>query len=90
MEIYFLRHASPEENGQVRRCLGRVLDVPLSEQGRQETEAVREKLSGTVFDRICVSPLLRARQTAEILCPGCAQTVLPELTEVSGGVWDGM
>ncbi len=64
-QIYFIRHgiaADPEayENDQER---------PLTAQGRAKTKAVAQQLKalGLVFDEILTSPLVRARQTAEIL-----------------------
>lgn len=90
MEVYLLRHACPEEPGQERLCLGQKLDVPLSSQGKRECRELARRLSGLTFERVYVSPLRRARETAELLCPGKEQIVVPELTEVSGGVWDGM
>jgi phosphohistidine phosphatase len=65
MQIYLIRHgiaADPEayENDQER---------PLTAKGHTKTEAVAQQLKalGLVFDEILTSPLVRARQTAEIL-----------------------
>lgn len=64
MEIYFLRHADaaaaagiPDE------------ERPLSEEGRRAMQkaAIGMKRLGLKFDLILTSPLLRARQTAEIV-----------------------
>ena len=90
MEIYLLRHACPEEPGQARLCLGQKLDVPISSEGKRECRELAQKLHGLAFDHVYVSPLRRARETADVLCPREEQIVVPELTEVSGGVWDGM
>ncbi|MBW4614785.1 MAG: phosphohistidine phosphatase SixA [Desmonostoc vinosum HA7617-LM4] len=65
MELYLIRHgiAEERENGikdEERR---------LTKEGRQKTEKVVQKLVklGLKFDLILTSPLVRARQTAEIL-----------------------
>ena len=58
MELYFLRHGDAVPDGA----------RPLSERGRAEVRQVLERLHETGFaaDSILTSPLLRARQTADI------------------------
>jgi phosphohistidine phosphatase len=59
MELYFLRHGDAEVGG----------ERPLSDRGREEMEAVAARLKRLELglDVIYTSPLLRAKQTAEIV-----------------------
>ena len=61
MKIVLLRHGKPTRSD---IWLGR-LDVPLSEEGKKEVEAIAKKFEGIKI--IYTSPLLRAKQTAEII-----------------------
>jgi phosphohistidine phosphatase len=65
LEIYLIRHgiAAPAQGYDSDR------DRPLTDEGKQKTKKVAQRLSklGLKFDLILTSPLVRARQTAEIL-----------------------
>ncbi len=87
--FWLIRHAEPDFGGE-RVCLGRKLDVPLSARGREQAVALAERLRFKKLDEIYISPLLRAIQTADALLQQCPRLIAPELTEVSGGEWDGM
>jgi phosphohistidine phosphatase len=65
MDVYFFRHGDAEPGAGVGSDEAR----PLTERGRQETRAVAEALlrAGVQPDAIFTSPLVRARQTADIL-----------------------
>ena len=76
--IYLIRHARPARTGLL---LGR-LDEPLS------GEPIAP--SAYAVNAVYTSPLRRARATAEALFPQHAIIALDELTEISGGVWDGL
>lgn len=64
MRLYFLRHADalPGADDAVR---------PLSKLGQRQAKAVADLLvnAGVVFDAAYTSPLVRARETAEIILP---------------------
>ncbi len=64
MRLYFLRHADalPGADDAVR---------PLSKLGQRQSKAVADLLvnAGIVFDAAYTSPLVRARETAEIVLP---------------------
>ncbi|MEH2308375.1 phosphohistidine phosphatase SixA [Nostoc sp.] len=65
MELYLIRHGIAEDKG-----LGiKDEERSLTKEGRQKTEKVAQKLVklGLSFDLILTSPLVRARQTADIL-----------------------
>lgn len=65
MQLYIIRHGIAAEKTEYKNDEER----PLIEKGRQKTEKVAQRLldSGIHFDLILTSPLVRAKQTAEIL-----------------------
>ena len=66
MLIYLLRHGLTAYNAEKRYQGQR--DIPLSPAGRAQLRP-----AGFMPDVAYVSPLIRARQTAEIFFPGCPQ-----------------
>jgi phosphohistidine phosphatase len=66
VRCYFVRHGAAVDQQQSR---GSDFDRPLTEKGRQKMELVGERLQDLAIeaDTIVSSPLVRARQTAEIL-----------------------
>jgi phosphohistidine phosphatase len=69
MEIYFVRHGPAGERDEWR---GDDYERPLTEEGRQLMISVAAGLKGQNIspDLILTSPLVRARQTAEIVAQG--------------------
>ena len=72
--IYFVRHGSTDwndfvnENGKIDpKCQG-LKDLALNNHGLEQAYKLRETLKDVKFDRVLSSPLLRARQTCEIIC----------------------
>ncbi len=65
MELYLIRHGIAEE----RRPDIKDEERALTKEGRQKTEKIAQRLKklNLNFDLILTSPLVRARQTAEIL-----------------------
>jgi 2,3-bisphosphoglycerate-dependent phosphoglycerate mutase len=65
--ITFLRHG--ESVGNVEDRFQGHADFPLTEKGRAQARALadRWRIEGIKFDQCIASPLLRARQTAEII-----------------------
>lgn len=68
-------------------------DFPLTERGIAQARALAErwKAEGCTFDLCIASPLLRARQTAEILCAalGLPLELDPSWMEINIGLIDG-
>lgn len=67
---------------------GHLPDFPLSEQGIRQAHALGERLAQSPARRILTSPLLRARQTAEIIAehlPGARIEETEELIEARFG-----
>ncbi|MDH3451490.1 MAG: histidine phosphatase family protein [Gammaproteobacteria bacterium] len=85
MRIAFVRHGLTHWN-LCKRIQGRT-DVPLSDAGREQVRNWR--LPALLRPQSWhVSPLQRARETAELL--GCADAMVePRLTEMHWGDWEG-
>lgn len=66
MRIYFIRHGRTQGNLE-RRLIGRNSDFPLIEFGVRQSETLGEQLRDKDIQLMRVSPLLRAKQTGEIL-----------------------
>lgn len=64
-------------------------DVPLTDIGRQEARDAALTLHGWSLQRAYTSPLVRARETAEIVSPACGVVIDEELLEWDYGVFEG-
>jgi broad specificity phosphatase PhoE len=74
--------------------LGQRIDVELSDDGREQARALASRLVGVDVERIVASPLLRARQTAEIVAGSLRRTIATDvdgrLAEMDYGEWEGL
>ncbi len=82
MLIALIRHGMTELSEE-KRYQG-VLDTPLSARGRAALHR-----AGICPAYVYVSPMLRARQTAEILFPEAEQRVIADLREMEFGAFEG-
>ena len=89
MKLYTVRHGETEWNV-VNRVCGRS-DIPLTEVGVEQAEETAKKLKGTHIDLVLVSPMLRARQTADVLCTelGLSYETDARLLEQDYGIYEG-
>lgn len=89
--VYLVRHGVTDWN-QGKIVIGRK-DIPLNEDGRAQARKLAEELSEINFDHCYVSPLARARETAEILRAGNEAgfeiTVDERLVELFAGAVEG-
>ena len=87
--LYIMRHGRTDWNEQHR--LQGSTDIPLNEEGRRMAEKAREEYRDVHFDVCFCSPLIRARETAEILLRGRNVPVLTDdrLMEMSFGSYEG-
>lgn len=74
--------------------LGQRIDIALSADGRRQVEALSRRLAPVGFERIVASPLVRARETAEIvraLEPAGRPPIEIDqrLAEMDYGAWEG-
>lgn len=82
MKVYLLRHGMTAYN-EDKRYQG-TADIPLSPRG--EAELCEAEFSP---ETVYVSPLFRARRTAQSIFPMARQIVVPALTEMDFGVFEG-
>ena len=85
MELILIRHGTTQGNLE-KRFIG-TLDVPLAPQGEELARQVGPTLPRV--EHIYRSPLMRCRQTAQLLWPGVAMTVIDELRETDFGPFEG-
>lgn len=83
MDIYFIRHgiaADPSEYDHDR-------DRPLTAKGREKTARIAQKIReiGVNFNVILTSPLVRAKQTAQILLEVGLTNLVEEFIPLSPG-----
>ncbi|HEY4095174.1 MAG TPA: histidine phosphatase family protein [Baekduia sp.] len=88
-EILLARHAQTADNAG-GRILGR-RDPALTAVGRGQARALGASLSGEGVRALWTSPLLRARQTAEVVgaALGLEPVALDDLIESARGRWEG-
>lgn len=88
-KIWFLRHGQTEWN-KVYRLQGQ-LDSPLTEQGVEDAQRQAALMPPVLAERpaIYVSPLGRARHTADIALSGAEYRTDDRLMEIDAGAWQG-
>ena len=88
--LYLARHGQSVSNA-MRRFQG-TQDVPLSELGRRQAVALSAGLLRRRVAHVYASPLVRARDTAEIVVAehGVPLTLVDDLRELSLGDWEGL
>ncbi|MFP4545974.1 MAG: histidine phosphatase family protein [Methanomassiliicoccales archaeon] len=88
--LYLMRHGQTPWNR--RKVYRGRSQVPLSELGREQARSAGEHLAGLNIDRLLVSPLARATETARIVAP--LLDLEPEdwglLIDPDVGEWEGM
>lgn len=92
MIIYIIRHGETNANKE-RRFQGWT-DNPLNEKGIELAVVTGKAMKGIHFDRCYSSPLIRARQTAELVLQNSGNPDVPiyideRLREVNMGDWEG-
>jgi probable phosphoglycerate mutase len=90
LTLYLLRHGESVANVS-RIFAAKKIDPPLSEIGIQQAKMQAESLKNLEFSAMYSSPLLRARQTAEIISQRCGpeSNFFDALLEVDVGILDG-
>ncbi|MFH7026487.1 MAG: histidine phosphatase family protein [Heteroscytonema crispum UTEX LB 1556] len=90
VRLLLVRHGETEWNRQTR-FQGQI-DVPLNDNGRQQSQKAGEFLKDIEIDFAVTSPMLRPKETAEIIL-GHHNRVKLELQdglrEISHGLWEG-
>ncbi len=84
--LFLVRHGKTGFPG----CYIGSRNVPLAPEGIVQIETLQESLQAQTFDKIFASPMLRCRQTCEILFPNTAVTYHDKLREIDFGLWEGL
>ncbi len=90
VRFLLVRHGETDWNRQTR-FQGQI-DVPLNENGRQQSHKAAEFLKNVPLDFAFSSPMLRPKETAEIILkyhPSVQLELLDGLREISHGLWEG-
>jgi len=82
-----MRHG--ESYGNISGRMISTTDSELTQRGRQQAEQVR-RFIGIDFDVVFSSPLLRAKQTAEIVAQNSKIIIAGELIEMHIGILEGL
>ena len=87
--LYIMRHGKTEWNAK-HKLQGRT-DIPLSEEGRCMAEKAGEEYKDVPFDVCYCSPLIRAKETAEIVLRGRNIPIITDarLMEMCFGEYEG-
>lgn len=87
-KIYLIRHGETESN---RKGIFRGrLDIPLSQNGKEQAKDLRGYFEDSPVDAVYTSPLSRAVETAETVFPGHQVIKEPLLDNLDLGEWSGM
>jgi probable phosphomutase (TIGR03848 family) len=87
--VLLIRHAVTDQTG--KRLYGRLPGTHLSERGREQAEALAERLAGVPLRAVYLSPMERCRETAAPLARahGLRPRRMASLNEVDYGRWAG-
>src|SRR5438067_2424851 len=88
MLLYLARHAQTASSA-VDSFNGR-RELPLTERGQQQARKLGQRLSAVRFAAVYRSPLGRTAQTAALIAPMSPAQVVPGLTEIDYGEWEGL
>ena len=86
-EIVLVRHGETlwSRNGQHTGCT----DIPLTDEGRRQSERLGDSLRGRRFALVLTSPLQRAAETCRLAGLGDVALLREELMEWDYGAYDG-
>jgi broad specificity phosphatase PhoE len=87
-EVWLIRHAETEWS-KAGRHTG-MTDIPLTEEGRAHAATLPARLGSKTFAAVFVSPLGRARETAELAGLGDHAQVRDDLVEYDYGDYEGI
>ncbi len=90
LRLLLVRHGETEWN-RVSRFQGGI-DVPLNDNGRSQAQQAGEFLKDVPIDFAITSPMLRPKETAEIILkyhPKVELELQEEFREINHGLWEG-
>lgn len=86
LKVVWIRHGQTPGN-QKKRYIG-ITDEPLCEEGMKRLRALRDRGEYPEVTHLFVSPLLRCRQTAELLYEGCTYQIVSQMRECDFGLFE--
>ena len=88
--LYIIRHGITDWN--IRKKLQGQTDISLNEEGRLMAQKAAEEIRDTHFDLCYCSPLIRAKETADILLSGRNIPIITDerLMEMGFGICEGI
>lgn len=88
--LYIMRHGKTDWNLK-RKIQGRT-DIPLNDEGRQMAKNAALEYKDVHFDVCYCSPLIRAKETAELLLSGRDVPIIfdERLVEMGFGIYEGI
>lgn len=87
--LYIMRHGKTDWN--IRHKLQGRTDIPINDEGRQIAEHAAKEYRNVHFDICYCSPLIRAKETAEIVLRGREVPIITDdrLKEMGFGIYEG-
>lgn len=87
--LILARHGQTEWNKQLR--FQGIADIPLDDEGIRQAKLLAQRIASWPPDVIYTSPLKRAYSTAKEISRqfNIEPVIVPELTEVNFGIWEG-
>ncbi|AFY78134.1 fructose-2,6-bisphosphatase [Pleurocapsa sp. PCC 7327] len=85
-----IRHGETQWNRESR--FQGIRDIPLNDRGREQAQRAAEFLKDVAIDFALSSPMLRPKETAEIILqnhPNVSLDLQERLTEICHGLWEG-
>lgn len=90
LRLLLVRHGETQWNKESR--FQGIRDIPLNETGRQQAQKAADFLKDTPLNYAVSSPMLRPKETAEIILqyhPNIELNLQPQLEEICHGLWEG-
>lgn len=87
MRVYFVRHGESQANR--GKFFAGQTDIPLTDTGRGQAEAIRPILADIPFDKVYSSDLSRAKETQTLALPGYTAETTPLIREIDVGTLAG-
>ena len=87
--LYIIRHGKTDWNNK-KKLQGKT-DIPLNEEGRKMAKEAGERYKDIHFDVCYCSPLIRAKETADLLLEGRDIPIIYDdrLMEMGFGIYEG-
>ncbi|TVQ63308.1 MAG: histidine phosphatase family protein [Spirulina sp. DLM2.Bin59] len=90
LRILLVRHGETDWNREGR--FQGIQDIPLNDNGRHQASKAADYLKTVQIDAAVSSPMLRPKETAEIILqhhPGVELALEPQFCEIGHGLWEG-